>query len=80
MDPKPAGEKNRPRYFSNVKTRLGSKLPASAPPPGFPLGPWEPHCSRSGPAREGGASQNRPQGHAPLTSPTSGTPSCGSTI
>ncbi|XP_035286611.1 nuclear receptor coactivator 7 isoform X1 [Anguilla anguilla] len=65
MDPKPAGEKNRPRYFSNVKTRLGSKLPASAPPPGFPLGPWEPHCSRSGPAREGGAGQNRPPGTRP---------------
>ncbi|KAJ8287482.1 hypothetical protein COCON_G00001410 [Conger conger] len=49
MEPKSAGEKNRHSYFSNVKTRLGSKLPASAPPPGFPPGPWgpPPHSSRA---------------------------------
>ncbi|KAJ8333186.1 hypothetical protein SKAU_G00420820 [Synaphobranchus kaupii] len=67
MDPKSGGEKARPRYFSNVKTRLGSRLPASAPPTGFISGPWEP-TPCSGPAavaREGGAGQHRPPGTHP---------------
>uniref|UniRef100_A0A1A7WRN9 TLDc domain-containing protein n=2 Tax=Iconisemion striatum TaxID=60296 RepID=A0A1A7WRN9_9TELE len=39
---KPQGEKTRTSYFCNVKTRLGSKLPAGvSQPPQFAKPPWE---------------------------------------
>ncbi|XP_013984335.1 nuclear receptor coactivator 7 isoform X2 [Salmo salar] len=45
-------DKNRPSYFGNVKTRLGSKLPPGvAQPPGFIAGPWE-TGPQTGPTKE----------------------------
>uniref|UniRef100_A0A1A8KBG7 TLDc domain-containing protein n=1 Tax=Nothobranchius kuhntae TaxID=321403 RepID=A0A1A8KBG7_NOTKU len=42
MNLKPQGDKTRTSYFCNVKTRLGSKLPAGvSQPPQFAKPPWE---------------------------------------
>ncbi|KAJ8398157.1 hypothetical protein AAFF_G00430010 [Aldrovandia affinis] len=67
MDHKLCGEKARPSYFSNVKTRLGSKLAASATPPGLISGPWEPPPSdaQARAHKEGGSRLQRPLGTHP---------------
>ncbi|XP_036397379.1 oxidation resistance protein 1 isoform X2 [Megalops cyprinoides] len=70
MEQKPRGEKTRTSYFSNVKTRLGSKLPPSSQPPGFIA--WETPCcdARPGTKREGGDTPGtRTTGHPQETRP-----------
>ncbi|KAG5265862.1 hypothetical protein AALO_G00247170 [Alosa alosa] len=54
MDRRQPKDKTRAGYFGNVKSRLGSKLPAGvSQPPGFIAGPWES-------ASSGAQAQTRP--------------------
>ncbi|XP_008283591.1 nuclear receptor coactivator 7 isoform X2 [Stegastes partitus] len=65
MDHEPKRDKTRTSYFGNVKTRLGSKLPAGVTqPPQFAKRPWEsqPHAR----AMQEAGSQRQPVVGRPL--------------
>ncbi|XP_017266313.1 oxidation resistance protein 1 isoform X2 [Kryptolebias marmoratus] len=69
MNLKPQGDKTRTSYFCNVKSRLGSKLPAGvSQPPQFAKPPWDtpPQAQTAHEAAAGMQHQNRPVVSRPL--------------